>query len=228
MVGYQERCDIPESPEDEVSFWREYLLWHATQGFAFLVDTNEGWSAVKPVTGAPQVRGDSATWQGTTYRKKWAYGARVTWVQGEFYWRVRQGERAHVIDYEAGAKRLSREQTGNEVTWSAGEALEAAAVARAFGLQDQAARLQRSDVKPFSASGGGWRPMLITLVVILLLVALLSRCGGDDCDEVRRTFGAASTEYQQCQRSAGTGYRGSGGGSGGYGGWSGGGGGGHK
>jgi hypothetical protein len=227
-VGYLERCDIPESSEDEVSFWREYLLWHATQGFAFLVDSNEGWSAVKPITGAPQVRGDSASWDGATYRKKWAYGAKITWVQGEFYWRVRQGERAHVTDYENGPKKLSREQVGNELTWSAGSALDAAAVARAFGLEQAQARFERDDVKPFTASGGGWRAMIIVLVALFVLAVLLARCGGDDCDEVRRAFGAASPEYQQCQRNAGSGYSGRGGsGSGGsYGGWSGGGG--HK
>ncbi len=228
VVGYQERCDIPETSEDEVSFWREYLLWHATQGFAFLVDSNEGWSTVRPLTGAPQVRGDSATWEGSTYRKKWAYGAKVTWVLGEFYWRVRQGERAHVTDYENGPKKLSREQTGNEVTWSAGTALDASAVAQAFGLKDAVARFQRDDVKPFAASSVGWNTLITVLVVLFLLAMLLSTCSGDRCDEVRRTFGAASPEYQQCQRNAGSGDSGRGGsGSGGsYGGWSGGGG--HK
>jgi uncharacterized membrane protein YgcG len=55
-------------------------------------------------------------------------------------------------------------------------------------------------------------------------LAVLATCSGDDCDDVRKTFGAASTEYQQCKRSSGSGYRGSGGGS--YGGYSSGGG--HK
>ena len=71
MVGYQERCDIPEDDEDEQTFWREYLLYHRTEGFVFLVDGEDGWSWAKPLTGAPQVRGDSATWQGRSYKKQY-------------------------------------------------------------------------------------------------------------------------------------------------------------
>ena len=227
-VGYVERCDIPESDEDETSFWREYLLFNTTQGFAFLVDTNDGWSWVKPLTGVPVVKGDKAIWQGRDYRKRWSYSAKVTWVQGEFYWRLQRDERALVIDYEgSGAHaqgRLSREQTGLEVTWSGGETLAAEVVAEAFGIAPaQRAALQR-DAAPIS-SGAGVAKALVILAAVLILVLMLSRCGADGCDQVRDTFGAASNEFQQCQRSnSGSGVR-TGGGS--YGGWSSGGG-GHK
>ncbi len=234
VVGYQERCDIPESSEDETSFWREYLLYNQTLGFAFLVDTNEGWSWVKPLTGAPRVRGDLAEWQDLKYRRRWTYGARVTWVQGEFYWRVNQGERAQVMDFEGqgaqSGKRLSREQTGNEVTWSAGETLDAATIASAFGLQPSARAALQRDVGPLAKGAGmGIRTGLIIFVVIVVLILMLSRCSSDDCDNVRQTFGDASQEFRQCKQRSGSGYAGSGGtGSGGsFGGWSGGGG-GHK
>jgi hypothetical protein len=235
VVGYQERCDIPESSEDETTFWREYLLYNQTLGFAFLVDTNEGWSWVRPLTGAPTVRGEKAQWQGVDYRQRWRYGARVTWVQGEFYWRVQRDEQAQVTDYEGqgaqSGKRLSREQARNEVTWSAGEVLDAALITKAFGLPPAAQATLQRDTTPFSASRGlGWRAGIIILAVIVMLVLLLSRCSSDDCDGVRQTFGNASTEYQQCKQRSGSGYRGSGGsgsgGGGSYGGWSGGGG--HK
>jgi hypothetical protein len=239
VVGYQERCDIPESSEDETSFWREYLVYNQTLGFAFLVDTHEGWSWVKPITGAPKLRGETAEWQNVNYRQRWRYGARVTWVQGEFYWRVNKDESAQVTDYEGqgvhARKRLSREEARNEVTWSAGEVLDAATLAKAFGLAPGAQATLQRDTAPFTASPGlGWRAGLIIFVVIALLVLLLSRCSSDDCDPVRQTFGDASTEYQQCKQRSGSGYRGNGGSGGGgsYGGWSGGGsggsGGGHK
>ena len=230
VVGYQERCDIPDSSEEETSFWREYLLYNTTAGFAFLVDSNDGWSWVKPITGAPAVRGEQAEWMGVKYQQRWRYAAKVTWVQGEFYWRVKQGERALVTDYEGtgsdSSPRLSREQTGTEVTWSAGETLDAAQVASAFAVAPGAAVALQRDVAPFTAKSGGSRNAIIVFVVIVILFALLSRCDRDDCDSVRQSFGAASTEYQQCARQRATsGVPRTGGGS--FGGYSSGGG-GHK
>ena len=229
VVGYQERCDIPDSSEEETTFWREYLLFNRTQGFAFLVDSNDGWSWVKPITGAPSVGGDTARWQGSVYKKKWSYGAKVTWVQGEFYWRVKRDERAHVTDFEGQGKdrdkRLSREQAGQEVTWSAGATISAATVADAFDIAPGARAALQRDANPLAGRASGVSKGLVILVVVIVLLVILSTCSRDNCDDVRNTFGAASTEYQQCTRSSGSGVRGSSGGS--YGGYSSGGG-GHK
>jgi uncharacterized membrane protein YgcG len=223
-----ERCDIPQDEEEDTSYWREYLLYNRTAGFAFLVDSDEGWSWVRPITGTPAQRHGQVTWQGATYRKKYNYPAKVTWVQGEFYWRVQREERAIVTDYEGtgadAARRLSKEETRNEVTWSAGRTLDAAVVADAFAIAPEARGALQRDVAPVSFKGVGFKHILIVLFVIAVLVMMLSQCGSNDCDDVRRTFGASSTEYQQCQRSSGSGVRSSGGS---YGGWSSGGG-GHK
>lgn len=230
VVGYLERKDLPEpGSDDETSHWREYLLHHPTEGFVFLVDTDEGWSWVRPITGVPMLRGDQAEWNGVGYSKRWDYDAEVTWVQGEFYWRIKRGERARVTDYEgtgqAADKRLSRERTrgdaGEEVTWSAGATIDAAKVAAAFGIQAPAGKLR--DASPASGQGA-LRKVLIAVAVMIVLSSMLSECDGDGCDEVRTTFGASSNEYQQClARSRSGGFR-VGGGS--FGGWSSGGG--HK
>ena len=230
VVGYMERCDLPApGDDDEQVYWREYLLYNRSHGFAFLVDSEEdGWSWVRPVTGTPQrLGGDKVSLRGIEYHKRWTYRAKVTWVQGEFYWRVRRDERAHVTDYEGrGGKpgaRLSREQTGQEVTWSAGETMAASVVAQAFGIQPSGQAALQRDVAP-TGSGMGLAKVIIIILVVLLLVVILSQCGGDRCDSVRQTFGPASAEYQQCQRSSTSSSRTSGGS---YGGWSSGGG-GHK
>ena len=211
VVGYQERCDIPDDAEDDTTFWREYLLYHRTAGFAFLVDSNEGWSWVRPITGAPTVKGDSAQWQNVTYAKQSTYAAKVTWVLGEFYWPVRRGERALVTDHVgrggASTKRLSREQTGNEVTWSAGEALSAATVADAFAIagKDRPALARDVTTTSLGSGGSGVPKVLFIFAAVVVLMVILGNCSRDDCDEVRQTFGAASAEYQQCARSNATG-----------------------
>lgn len=229
VVGYLERCDIPQDSEEDTTYWREYLLYNREAGFAFLVDSDEGWSWVRPITGTPLQRPGQVTWQGASYRRKYGYQAKVSWVQGEFYWRVQREERATVDDYEGTgadtARRLSKEQTRNEVTWSAGRTLDAAQVAAAFAIEPAARAALQRDVAPVSFKGVGFKHILIVLFVLVVLVMMLSQCGSDGCDDVRRTFGAASAEYQQCQRSSGSGLRtGLSGGS--YGGWSSGGG--HK
>ena len=33
-----------EDDDDSQEFWREYLLYHRTGGFAFIVDAQDGWS----------------------------------------------------------------------------------------------------------------------------------------------------------------------------------------
>ncbi len=229
VVGYQERCDIPEpGSDDETTFWREYLLYNRELGFAFLVDAEDGWSWVRPITGAPQVKGDRAQHKGAGYQKKYGYNAQVTWVQGEFYWRVVRGERAHVTDYLGtggdNKKRLSRERTGSEVVWSAGAVLDAAVVADAFGLPPGERAAMQRDVSPTSGSKKtSLNTIVTTVVIVIIIIMLLSECdGGDRCDQVRQSFGPNSNEYQQClaQRGSGGGVR-TGGGS--YGGGSGGG-----
>jgi Domain of unknown function (DUF4178) len=216
VVGMVERCNIPQDSDDETTYWREYLLYHQKAGFAFVVDAEDGWSWVRPLTGAPQVRGTQAQWEGVSYAQRYHYTAVVTWVQGEFYWRVKRDERALVTDYAVARKRLSREQTGNEVTWSAGEAVDAAVLAKAFGVPiTSSAPTISLDTSPLSTFSSNLTNKFVWLVVaVFVLLFILDSCS-DDCADVKSAFGANSAEYQQCKRSGGSGLR-SGGSYGGY------------
>jgi hypothetical protein len=226
VVGYMERMELMSAGSDEAEAWREYLLYNRTEGFAFLVDTNEGWSVVRVLTGAPETSGDQAKWYGTTYRRRWTYTSRNTYVLGEFYWKVEADQQTQHQDYEGSASGhrafLSRESTPNETTWSAGESIPAAMVASVFGLApQQAAQLERAGPPSMgSLVGPGrmitWPRLLILLAVVILLLAW---CSQDACRNERRAFGAYSQEYQQCKAraAAGTGaYYGTGGSWGGY------------
>jgi len=228
VVGYQERCDIPEDADDEQSFWREYLLYNRMAGFAFLVDTREGWSLVRTLTGAPAPGRGGVAWQGRNYVQRWVYGAKTTHVLGEFYWPVRLDDRVQVADFVTtdGQYLLSREQQGPEVTWSAGRPLPADAVQKAFGLSAPAAQFAR-DASAFRSGGNLLRNIVVALFLIVLLFALLRACSSDDCQAYKDNFGENSNEYRQCRaNSRGSGvFVGNSGGS--YGGYSSGGG-GHK
>ncbi len=222
VVGYQERCDLPSDGDDEQSFWREYLLFNRSEGFVFLVDSEDGWSWAKPLTGAPQAHGDLITWQGKIFKKQYGYSAKVSWVLGEFYWRVRRDERAQVTDYVgtgwAAARRLAREQAGNEVTWSEGATLEPAALARAFGLSPAlGSALQRPGSGAANATIDSGLAKVILIIAVVAVVLALGFCSSRDrdCNEIRAAFGESSNEYQQCVRS-GSGFRSGGGSFGGY------------
>lgn len=226
VVGYQERCDVPSDPEDDQVFWREYLLFNRHEGFVFLVDSEDGWSWAKPLTGAPQVRGNTVTWQNKTYRQRdEPYDARVTWVLGEFYWRVRRDERARVTDYvgtgAASQRRLSREQTGGEVTWSEGAVLDVQVIARAFGLTSgMGSALRRSGPGPTGVTVDSGLAKVLLIVAVVVVVLLMGFCSSrdNDCADMRAAFGDASNEYQQCLSStrSGLGFRTGGGSFGGY------------
>jgi Zn finger protein HypA/HybF involved in hydrogenase expression len=223
VVGYVERCELPDGSDDEQTFWREYLLYHRTEGFAFIVDAEDGWSWTAPITGVPQLRGDSAVYQGATYRKLYTYTGQVTYVLGEFYWQLTREQRTLNTDYQSGSKRLNREQTGDEIVWSAGDAMSADDVMKAFRLAgDRRAALQR-DVLPSSGSGGLLAKLFVAMFVIAVLL-MLFRCSSgsssSNCDGLRTTYGENSQEYASCLNSnrsgGGSGFRTGGGSFGGF------------
>ena len=173
VVGFQHR--LGRSPDDDESFgWMEYLLYNAKLGFAFLVDAEDGWSLVRPTTGAPKLsaNGAKAEYAGATYRRTWTYNAETSYVLGEFYWPVRRGQKTSNSDYAAGERILSLEQTGREQTWSAGSKLDFAQVARAFKLEDKAALFRRQDAAPVSLSDAGSTVFKIVVVMLLVLFGM--------------------------------------------------------
>ena len=188
VVGYQHRMGYEPMDPDEHFGWDEYLLFNAKRGFTFLVDSTDGWSVVKPATGAPVVSSNaqSATYLGTRYQLKESYNAETNYVVGEFYWQVQRGQRTSNRDYANGKSLLSMEQSPQELTWSVGGMVSSDLVAKAFQLQDKKELLQRADVKPFAATGAFWlRPDFWVFVVIVLIMLSVTTCS-NNCDPTRQ------------------------------------------
>lgn len=182
VVGFQHRLGHDPQEEDAEHFgWDEYLLYHPKRGFSFLVDSEEGWSMVKPTTGAPQLspNGQSASYLGSTYQLEYSYEAETTYVAGEFYWQVARGQKTFNRDFAKGKALLSMEQTPAEITWSSGSRMEADAIIKAFGLQGKADLLKRTDAAPVSASSGvGCMTVIVMFVIILIFLIVLRSCMG--------------------------------------------------
>ncbi|MFC5496644.1 DUF4178 domain-containing protein [Caenimonas terrae] len=180
VVGFQHRMGH-EPGEDEQFGWDEYLLYNRQRGFIFLVDTEEGWSVVKPTTGAPKYADGAAfaSYLGTSYQLKYSYQATTSFVAGEFYWPVARGQTSFNRDFASGASLLSMEQTPREITWSSGSTIDSDTVAKAFGVQDKKQLLKRSDAGPTSSAGIGGigcGTIILLVIVLLILLVLIRAC----------------------------------------------------
>lgn len=207
VVGFQHRMGHVPGDEDEESFgWEEYLLYNAKAGFVFLVDSTEGWSLVKPATGAPTPRGGSAyAYLGTTYTVQSTYRAETTYVAGEFYWQVLRGQTSHHQDCASGTSLLSREQMGQEVTWSVGHKMDYSTVAAAFNLKDRAGDFKRGDAMPFASGGIGMVGWFVILLFVLVFLFAITRCARP-CNP--QTENCSSSSSSTSTRSGGGSYGG--------------------
>jgi ribosomal protein S27E len=181
VVGYQHRIGHEPGDEDEHFGWDEYLLYNRKRGFIFLVDSTDGWSVVKPATGAPAYAAGapSASYLGTTYQLQYSYHAETTYVAGEFYWPVERGQKTFNRDFAKGKSVLSLEETPRERTWSVGNQIDSDTVAKAFKLEGKKELLKRGDAGPTSggASGGiGCGTIMLIILLLLILTALLKAC----------------------------------------------------
>ncbi len=198
VVGFQHRMGRdPQDDEEEHFGWNEYLLFNQKRGFVFLVDSEDGWSVVKPTTGAPTMTGNgqSASYLGTSYKLLYSYNAETTYVAGEFYWPVVRGQKTSNRDFGSGTSLLSMEQTPTELTWSSGSKIDSAAVAKAFKIEDKKELFKRADAAPTASKGMGCITIIVVFVIILILLSLMRSCSCDpqreNCSSSNRSSGGS-------------------------------------
>ncbi len=119
--------------------WREYLLAGERGGYRWLTEYNGHWNVAdvlsNPPAGSGSVEMADVAWGGQRFKHfSTTAAAQVIQVGGEFTWRVRRGETNRVVDYVAPPLMLSRESTGNDLTWSQGLYVAPAVIAEAFKL----------------------------------------------------------------------------------------------
>jgi len=155
VIGLVERC-VHYAGIDY--YWTEYLLYRKEVGFRWLVNSEDHWSYVKPISPADiSGYGRKVWYNGEKFKLFQKADAMVSYVLGEFYWKVQIGETVNAADYINPPEMLSREMTAyalpqddgdqdlasmvasavvaeGEMNWSHGTYMPAADVAKAFNL----------------------------------------------------------------------------------------------
>jgi len=169
-IGYMRRRITVEGVDYE---WSEYLLFNPYKGFRWLSEYNGHWSDIKVTTQIPTRQREGAfNYLGKNFLHFQTAEAWVSYVLGEFYWRVEVGEVCRVSDFVSPPFILSLEQTETEETWSIGEYIEPEVIWKAFGLKSSAP--PKVGISPNQPSKlAGLSPQIWKWWGIFLLAALL-------------------------------------------------------
>ncbi len=170
-------------------FWREYLLYNPMIGFRWLVEAEHHWNYVESVTVATNdfsgpiagdvitrtnpVGKDATALKNKNFHLFQTAPATVEYVQGEFYWRVEQGETVKSSDYIAPPFMLSMESTDKELNWSLGTYVERDTIRNAFNQPDLPASFSVAPNQPFKQNRL-IRASLIVLAAFVLVTTISS------------------------------------------------------
>lgn len=176
VIGFQVRgIRVEDVPYD----WREYLLWNADAGFRYLTEYDGHWNDIivakdvpKQVTGGRQ---PVVQYNGTRFKHFQSAVAKTHLVLGEFPWEARAGDVAKADDFVAPPLMLSRESTGNEVTWSVGSYTAPKTIQAAFSLREplrQPRGVFANQPNPVDERNRGYGRAFLALVGLLFLVFL--------------------------------------------------------
>lgn len=152
--------------------WDEYLLFNPYRGFRWLTTADGHWNFVEMLRSGPGAEklDGSVTFRNETFRKFLVGKAKVVYVLGEFYWRIKAGDTVNVADYVAPPEILSREADGSEVVWSHGRYLEPGDVQQAFKLPGEMKK--PVGVAPNQPSPVGARVREVMLAFLVLAAVL--------------------------------------------------------
>lgn len=178
VAGFMERSVT----FDRVYYWLEYLLFNQEAGFRWLVQSDDHWSFVRAVA-AGEIPGAGTAaknpklirWDGRTYKLFQEAMATVTYVAGEFYWKVEVGERVESADYIAPPFGLSKEVTtggAREINYSHAVYMRPKEIEEAFGLERLARPAGVGAMQPYTGSRVGKTYLAFAALLVVLALAL--------------------------------------------------------
>lgn len=170
-IGFMERFTRVDG---ETYAWGEYLF-DAPGGYRWLLEDSGHFTWYRDVSAAAvkQTSARRYAFEGRSYRAFSVGDAEVRFVAGEFYWKVRVGDRTKTLDAIHPPFLLSEESSEHERNWSHGQYVPGAEVWKAFALEGRPPRPEgvapaqpnRLPVKQMFMVGAG-------LFILLTLFAL--------------------------------------------------------
>lgn len=117
-------------------FWEEYLLSDEEGGYRWLACSEGHWTLMEPITGGSEIQ-PVVHFGGRAYRFYQHGEARITYLDGEFYWNAAVGQATYTADFVAPPYMLSSEfssedSTKGEANWTHGIYVPRAEIQKAF------------------------------------------------------------------------------------------------
>jgi ribosomal protein L37AE/L43A len=136
VIGFMRR----ETQSEGITYgWYEYLLFNLGGGFAWLSEYDGHWNFILPTTHQPATYwnrgGEFVQYNGRRYRHFQTSEAMVSYVLGEFYWRVVIGQKVRLRDFVAPPFVVSEERSSQELLYSVGEYIGSGELRQAFKLE---------------------------------------------------------------------------------------------
>ncbi|NTV93971.1 MAG: DUF4178 domain-containing protein [Thiobacillus sp.] len=126
VIGYQERSS--GSAQEGRYAWEEYLLFNPRHGFRFLAQAQGHWTLYRVIKSGMALPAEAS------FARFFTGEARVDYVLGEFYWRVKKGDTAQVSDSIAPPYILSVEKGKDETNTALGVYVSQEEIAAAFAI----------------------------------------------------------------------------------------------
>ncbi len=138
VIGFMRRQVVESVYKSQ---WDEYLLYHPTQGFRWLIAARGHWNFANQIQKFPKISNNWSNSSSEVYLEKRfkhyeKYQSKVIYVLGEFYWRVSLDDASEINDFIAPPSMLSQEKTGKELSWTQAEYIDYRDVEAAFKLDN--------------------------------------------------------------------------------------------
>lgn len=178
--------------EDAGYEWQEYLLFNPYEGYRWLVEVNGHFAIYKRIHNNPKYNYLSdINYRGQKFRLFNKGKAKVIYVEGEFFWRVKRGDVTFVEDYIAPPQGLSLEKTENEQSWTFGHYVKSETIKQVFKVKGSLLQeygvgaLQPSPFKESFQQNFKW---LIWSLLILTFIHVLRSISAENELVYQRSF----------------------------------------